>query len=267
MAGDFLAMRCAGIVYLVGAGPGAPDLITVRALKRLQAADFLLYDALVAPELLDEARPDAERVYVGKRGYCVGATVQGEINELMIQLAHQGRAVCRLKGGDPSVFGRGGEEAEALAAAGIPFEIVPGITAALALGSAGIPLTHRAAGQSVALVTGHFDPESPDCTLDWNALARLTCVVFYMGLRHLAKIAARMSDAGMSPETSAAVAERLTSPDERVVTGTLADIAARADDAGMRAPALIVIGEPVRCRERLALAIADALSTPSASDA
>jgi uroporphyrin-III C-methyltransferase len=256
-------MRRAGTVYLVGAGPGAPDLITVRALRQLRVADFVLYDALVAPELLDEARPDAEHIYVGKRGYCVGSTVQGEINELMIQLARQGRAVCRLKGGDPCVFGRGGEEAEALAAAGIPFEIIPGVTAALALSSAGIPLTHRAAGQSVALVTGHFDPDSPDCTLDWEALARLTCVVFYMGLRHLARIAARISEAGMSLDTPAAVVERLTSSDERVVTGTLANIAARAADAGAQAPALIVVGEPVRYRERLALTIADALSTPA----
>jgi uroporphyrin-III C-methyltransferase len=258
-------MRFSGTVYLVGAGPGALDLITVRALRRLRAADFVLYDALIAPELLDEARPDAERVHVGKRGYCVGSTVQGEINELMIQLARQGHTVCRLKGGDPCVFGRGGEEAEALAAAGISFEIVPGVTAALALGSAGIPLTNRAAGQSVAFVSGHFDPDSPGCTLGWDALARLTCVVFYMGLRHLAKIAARMRDAGMSPDTPAAVVERLTSPGERVITGTLGDIAVRAADA--QPPALIVVGEPVRCRERLSLTIADARSAPCPRDA
>jgi uroporphyrin-III C-methyltransferase len=247
-----LGMRFPPIVSLVGAGPGAADLITVRGLQRLRAADFVLYDALIAPELLEEARAEAERVYVGKRGYCIGSTVQGDINELMIRLTRSGRIVCRLKGGDPCIFGRGGEEAEALAEAGIPFEIIPGVTAALALGAAGIPLTHRATGQSLAFVTGHFDPNSPDCTLDWEALARMSCVVFYMGLRHLSKIVDHLRGAGADADTPAAVVEKLTFADEQIVTGTLADIAGLAAAANLHAPALIAVGEPVRYRQRLA---------------
>ncbi len=234
-------------VTLVGAGPGAADLITVRGLRALRAADVVLYDALVAPELLAEARPDAELVHVGKRGYCVGSTRQEHINDLLVQFAREGKAVCRLKGGDPFVFGRGGEEAEVLAAAGIPFEVVPGVTAALAAAAAAkVPLTHRAAGQSVALVTGHFDPDSPDCTLDWDALARLTAVVFYMAVRNVGKIAARLVDAGLSPDTPAAVVEAASTPRERVVVAPLLRIANEA--AGVEGPAVFMVGEPVRMR-------------------
>ena len=233
-----------GSVYLVGAGPGAADLITVRGLRILQSADVVLHDALISPKLLQEARADAEVVSVGKRGYCVGSTRQETINDALVRLAREGKSVCRLKCGDPCVFGRGGEEAEVLADAGIPFEIVPGVTSATAAcAAAGIPLTHRDAGQAVALVTGHHDPDSPDCTLDWEALARLPGIVFYMAARHVAKIAARLSDNGMSHDTPAAVIESATLPAQRVLVGDLRDIGARVE--GVSGPAVFVVGEVV----------------------
>jgi uroporphyrin-III C-methyltransferase len=235
-----------GTVYLVGAGPGAADLITVRGLRILSSADVVLHDALVSPELLAEARPDARLVSVGKRGYCVGSTKQETINEALVRFAREGRSVCRLKCGDPCVFGRGGEEAEVLAEAGIPFEIVPGVTSAVgACAAAGIPLTHRDAGQGVALVTGHHDPDSPDCTLDWDALARLPGVVFYMAVRHVAKIAARLSDSGLSLDTPAAVIESATLPSQRVLVGDLGDIGRISEGAQVRGPAVFVVGEVV----------------------
>ncbi len=240
-----------GTVALVGAGPGSPDLITVRGLRLLRRADVVAYDALIHPGLLAEIRPDAERVFVGKRGYCVGSTLQETINDVLVNRAQQGLAVVRLKGGDPCVFGRGGEEAEHLAEHGIPFEIVPGVTTAVgACAAANIPLTHRDAGQAVALVTGHFDPDSQECTLDWAGLARMSNVVVYMGLRHLGKIVAKLIDAGMSADTPAAVIERATLPEMRVIDGELATLAALADEAGVQAPAVIVVGEAVRVRAR-----------------
>ena len=264
-----------GRVTLVGAGPGSPDLITLRGLRVLRSADVVLHDWLISPELLEEARPDAAVIPVGKRGYCVGSTKQETINDALVRFAREGKSVCRLKCGDPCVFGRGGEEAEVLAAAGIPFEIVPGVTSATAAcAAAGIPLTHRDVGQAVALVTGHHDPDSPDCTLDWDALARMPGIVFYMAVRHVAKIAARLSDSGMSPDTPAAVIESATLPAERVVVGDLTDIGARTE--GLAGPAVFVVGEVVRYRERVlqarsaskgreaeALARAAGLSVPS----
>lgn len=239
-----------GTVYLVGAGPGAPDLITVRGLRILRAADVVLYDALVSPELLSEARPDAELASVGKRGYCVGSTKQETINDALVRFAREGKTVCRLKCGDPCVFGRGGEEADVLADAEIPFEIVPGVTSAVgACAAAGVPLTHRAAGQAVALVTGHHDPGSPDCTLDWDALARMPGVVFYMASRHVAKIAAKLCDNGLSPDTPAMVIERGTLPDQRVTTASVRDFARGEEE--VRGPAVFVVGEVVRFREKL----------------
>ncbi|MDY3559269.1 uroporphyrinogen-III C-methyltransferase [Gemmata sp. JC673] len=241
-----------GVVYLVGAGPGSPDLITVRGLRVLRSADVVLHDALLAPELLDEAGPDAEIVSVGKRGYCVGSTKQETIHDLMVRYARAGKSVCRLKCGDPCVFGRGGEEAEALAEAGVPYEIVPGVTSAAgALAAAGIPLTHRAAGQAVVLVTGHHDPDSPDCTLDWNALARLPGAVFYMAVRHVAKIAAKLGACGLPPNTPAAVVESGTLPGQRVLVADLGDIGCLADEAVITGPAVFVVGEVVRFREKL----------------
>lgn len=242
----------AGFVHLVGAGPGDPDLITRRGLSCLRRADVVLHDALVAPELLAEARAGAEVLAVGKRGYCVGSTRQEHIHELMIGFAREGKVVCRLKGGDPCVFGRGGEEAEALAAAGVPFDIVPGVTTAVgACAAAFIPLTHRECGQTVALVSGHHDPDGDGCTLDWPALARMETVVFYMALRHVGKIAAKLVAAGLSEFTPAAVIENATTPRQRVIAGELHDLARLTGEAHVEAPALIVVGDVVRYRQVL----------------
>lgn len=239
-----------GTVYLVGAGPGAADLITVRGLRVLRAVDAVLTDALLSPELLGEIRPDAERLHVGKRGYCVGSAKQETINDALVRLAREGKSVCRLKCGDPCVFGRGGEEAEVLAAAGVPFEIVPGVTAAVgALAAAKIPLTHRDVGPAVVLATGHSDPDSDDCTHDWDALARLPVVVFYMAVRHIAAIARRLGDAGLSPGTPAAVIQSGSLPEQQVVVGELATIAELSAD--VTGPAVFVVGEVVRWREKL----------------
>jgi uroporphyrin-III C-methyltransferase len=241
--------RC---VYLVGAGPGSPDLITVRGLNLLRRADVVVYDALIHRDLLAEARPDAERLYAGKRGYCVGSTLQETINDVLVSRAREGLTVVRLKGGDPCVFGRGGEEAEYLAGCGIHFEIVPGITTAVgACAAASIPLTHRESGQSVALVTGHFDPDSPDCTLDWPGLARMSNVVVYMGLRHIEKVCDRLIAAGMPSDTPAAVVANATLPTQVVIDSPLSRLAADARAAGVPAPAVIVVGDAVRYRSKL----------------
>jgi uroporphyrin-III C-methyltransferase len=242
-----------GTVYLVGGGPGATDLITVRGLRLLQSADAVLHDALIDPELLTEVRAGAEVLSVGKRGYCVGSTRQETINDALVRLAGEGKSVVRLKCGDPCVFGRGGEEAEVLAEAGVRFEIVPGVTSAVAAcAAANIPLTHRAVGQSVTLVTGHHDPDSPDCGHDWQALSRLPVVVFYMASRHVAKIASRLTDGGMSADTPAAVIASATLPGETVWVGSLADTVG-VEFAG---PAVFVVGEVVRYREKLMGAVA-----------
>lgn len=240
-----------GVVYLVGAGPGSPDLITLRGLRILRTADVILHDALIASELLTECRAEAVILGVGKRGYCIGSTKQETINEEMIRFAGRGLSVCRLKCGDPCVFGRGGEEAEALANAGISFQIVPGVTSAIgACASAGIPVTHRDVGQSVTLVTGHHDPDSPDCTLDWHALARMPGIVFYMAVRHISRIAMRLAEYGMRPMTPAAVIEAATLPQQRVMTGTLDEIATIAESAAIRGPAIFVVGAMVNYRAR-----------------
>lgn len=251
-----------GTVFLVGAGPGAPDLVTVRGLNALRRADVVVYDALVHPELLANAPSDAERVYAGKRGYCVGSTLQETIHEVMANRARAGLTVVRLKGGDPCVFGRGGEEAEYLAERGIPVEIVPGVTTAVgACAAAGIPLTHRDETQAVTLVTGHFDPDSPDCKLDWAALARAGTLVVYMGLRHLDAIAARLIENGLATDTPAAVICRGTLPDQQVIESPLYLLPATARTAGAAAPAVIVVGEVVAHRARmLALAAEGAVA-------
>ena len=237
-------MHATGLVSLLGAGPGSPDLITVRGLKRLREADVVVYDALIHPDLLAEIRLDAERVYAGKRGWCVGSTLQEAICDVLANRAKEGLRVVRLKGGDPCVFGRGGEEAEFLAERGIPFEIVPGVTTAVgACAAANIPLTHRDVGQSVALITGHFDPDSPDCTHDWSALAKMSTLVVYMGLRHLTAITARLMDAGMDPFTPSAVIANATLPNQIVVDSPLSLIAAESE--GLPAPAILIVGEVV----------------------
>ncbi|MFO0935466.1 MAG: uroporphyrinogen-III C-methyltransferase [Gemmataceae bacterium] len=241
-----------GTVYLVGAGPGAADLITLRGLRLIRSADVIVYDALVSRELIDESKPDCERIYVGKRGYCIGSTRQETINDVLLDRSRKGLQVVRLKGGDPCVFGRGGEEAEFLTERGIRVEIVPGITTAIgACAAAGIPLTHRDAGQSIALVTGHFDPDSEECRLDWAGLSGMSNLVVYMGLRHIEKIVCKLIAFGMSPDTPAAVIENATLPHQRVVDGCLESLAGRVREANVMAPAIIVIGECVRMRDGL----------------
>ena len=237
-------MQLSGTVSLVGAGPGSPDLITVRGLKRLREAEVVVYDALIHPELLEQIHAEAERVYAGKRGYCVGSTLQETICDVLANRAEQGLRVVRLKGGDPCVFGRGGEEAEFLAERGIEVEIVPGVTTAVgACAAAGIPLTHRDAGQSVALITGHFDPASPECTHDWAALAKMSTLVVYMGLRHLDAITAKLVEAGMNPFTPAAVIANATLPNQIVIDSALSLIADESRD--LPAPAILIVGEVV----------------------
>jgi uroporphyrin-III C-methyltransferase/precorrin-2 dehydrogenase/sirohydrochlorin ferrochelatase len=240
-----------GEVILVGGGPGDPELLTLKALRALESAEVVVYDALVAPEIVQMARPQAERIYVGKR--CANhALSQGEINNLLVRLAQAGRRVVRLKGGDPFVFGRGGEEAEHLAAHGIPFRIIPGVTAAAGVGAcAGIPLTHRDYAQALVLVTGHRKDESLD--LDWEALARpRQTVVVYMGLQTLPLLCEKLIAHGLSASTPVAVVEKGTTPEQRVVTGTLGDITTRARDQGIRPPTLVIVGEVVKLQSRLA---------------
>jgi uroporphyrin-III C-methyltransferase/precorrin-2 dehydrogenase/sirohydrochlorin ferrochelatase len=240
-----------GEVALVGAGPGDPGLLTLRALRALQNADVILYDRLVSAEVLDLARRDAERINVGKTGG--GAQVsQDEINALLVQLARQGKRVCRLKGGDPFIFGRGGEELEALAAAGVRFEVVPGVTAAAGCAAyAGIPLTHRDHAQSLVFVTGHGKAEG-DGALDWDQLARpAQTVVFYMGLGSLEQILQRLHEHGAPESRAAAVVEQGTRAEQRVVTGTLADLPHKVREAGIQSPALLIVGEVTRLHETL----------------
>jgi uroporphyrin-III C-methyltransferase / precorrin-2 dehydrogenase / sirohydrochlorin ferrochelatase len=230
-----------GEVYLIGAGPGDPDLLTLRALQLLQQADVVLYDRLVSDAVLARARRDAQRIFVGKEAGDP-QNAQARINELMLHYARAGLRVARLKGGDPFIFGRGGEEIEVLAANGIGHLIVPGITAALgAAASAGIPLTHRRLAQSVTFAAGHA---LEDETLDWDSLARPNhTVVFYMGVAHLARIVARLRACGAASDHPVAIIERATLPEERVVSGTLATVEALARDAAIAAPALLIVGK------------------------
>jgi len=249
-----LLARCRvplGKVFLVGAGPGDPDLLTVRAARLLAQADVVMYDHLVSAEVLELIARDAERVYVGKERSNHSMS-QGDINTLLVSLARAGRQVIRLKGGDPFVFGRGGEELLAMAAAGITFEVVPGITAACGVASyAGIPLTHRDHAQACLFVTGHLKGGS--CDLDWPALARARqTVVIYMGLGGLPEICKQLIAHGLPAATPAAVVQQGTTLDQRVVSATLADLDARVAEAGLRSPCLIIVGEVVRLRDRLA---------------
>ena len=237
-----------GRVVLVGAGPGDPELITLRGIAWLRKAEVLVYDLLVAPALLDEA-PSALRIFAGKAAgrHCAS---QSAINAVLVHHASAGRLVVRLKGGDPFVFGRGGEEVLACRRAGIPVEVVPGVSSALAApAAAGIPLTHRGLAASFVVATGHEDPAKPaDAAggrVDWDALARAAdTVVVLMGMASLEAIASRLVAAGRDPHTPAAVIHRGATPDQRVVTGTLRDIAARA--AGLGPPGVVVVGEVVR---------------------
>src|SRR3954470_4641343 len=241
-----------GTVYLVGAGPGDPGLMTRRALELIASADAILFDRLIPPGALDGARADAELHYVGKQpgGH---AMEQDDINALLVELGSRGLEVVRLKGGDPFGFGRGGEEAQGLAGAGVAFDVVPGVTAGVAAPAyAGIAVTHRDDASAVAFVTGHEDPAKPESALDWTALAAFPgTLVLYMGVRNLPQIAERLIGAGRSPDEPAAVVERGTLPDQRAVTGTLADIAQRVAEAGLKPPAITLVGPVARLRERL----------------
>jgi uroporphyrinogen III methyltransferase/synthase len=242
-----------GSVYLVGAGPGDPGLMTVRSLELIASADAIFYDRLIPPGALAGAREGAELVYVGKEPG-VPSVPQEEIGERLIAAAREGKGVVRLKGGDPFVFGRGGEEGEALREAGIEFEVVPGITAGVAATAyAGIPVTHRNDASAVAFLTGHEDPEKEESALDWEALARFPgTLVFYMGVTRLGTNAVALVRAGRDPDEPAAAIERGTWPGQRTVVATLGTIAEAVAREEVEAPALIVVGEVARRREQLA---------------
>lgn len=238
-----------GTVYLVGAGPGDPGLLTVRGLELLRRADVIVYDQLVNPVLLEEAFPGAIKIFAGKQAgrHCVA---QEEINEVLIGYARLGHDILRLKGGDPFVFGRGGEEAEALAEAGIPFEVVPGVSSALAVPAyAGIPLTHRKFASSFAVVTGH-EARKAQSLVDWSKLATaVDTLVILMGLSNLPIIVANLIKHGKSPKTPVAVIRMGTTGEQERVLGSLADIVAKS--AGMEPPALIVVGDVVSLADKL----------------
>jgi len=257
--------RPAGSVSLVGAGPGDPELLTLKARRLIGEADVIVHDYLVAPEILALARPGAERVFVGKKGggFCCP---QRDIEGTLIRLAREGQTVVRLKGGDPFVFGRGGEEAEALAEAGIPFEIVPGVTSALAAAAyAGIPLTHRAHSSAVVFLTGHEDPAKPDSAIRWEDYGKLGATLcIYMGMKNLETIARRLQAGGLAPDTPAAVIQSATTGAHRQFIGTVGDIALASERAGFGAPAIVVIGEVVGLADKLAWFEANRAATPSA---
>jgi len=240
-------------VYLVGAGPGDPGLLTARALELIAHADVIVYDRLIPDTALDGARADAELIYAGKEGG--GPSVgQAEIERLLVEHGHAGREVVRLKGGDPFVFGRGGEEAQALRDQEIDFQVVPGVTAGVAAPAyAGIPVTHRDAASAVAFLTGHEDPDKPESVLDWEALARFPgTLVVYMGVRQLPAITQRLLAGGRPPDEPAAIVQRGTLSGQRALVATLSTIAEDASAAGIRAPAITVFGQVAALRDQLA---------------
>lgn len=241
-----------GVVYLVGAGPGEAKLITVKGLECIQKSDTIIYDRLVSKRLLNYAPAEAEIIYVGKspERHTLG---QSEINQLLVEKALSGKTVTRLKGGDPFVFGRGGEEAEVLAEAGVAFEIVPGITSAIAAAAyAGIPVTHRDFTSTLAIITGNEDPLKEDSSIDWAKISTgIGTLVFLMGMANLSYITKRLMDNGRSPKTPAALVRWGTRPEQRTLVGTLEDISRKADSEGFKNPALIIVGEVVSLREKL----------------
>ena len=245
------AACASGRVFLVGAGPGDPELLTLRAVRVLGQADVIVYDHLVSASVLDFARPGAERIYAGKRRN-EHTLRQEQINALLVKLARQGRQVVRLKGGDPFIFGRGGEDLQALAAHGVAFEVVPGVTAASGVSSyAGIPLTHRDHAQSCIFVTGHLKDGTAD--LDWPSLVRLKqTVVIYMGLGGLAEICHEMMLHGAAPDLPIVVVQEGSLASQKVVTGTLSNMPERVAQAGLKSPCLTIIGEVVKLHDELA---------------
>ena len=238
------------MIYLVGSGPGDPGLFTLKGVRCMEEADAVVYDRLAPEALLGYARPEAERIYVGKKPGNPTMS-QEEINDLLVELGRAGKTAVRLKGGDPYIFGRGGEEALALIEAGLPFEVVPGVTSGVAAPAyAGIPVTHRHVSTSVAFVTGHEDPTKGRTDVDWTKLANgADTLVLYMGVGRLAEISAGLISAGRAPNTPVACVRWGTVPEQRTVTGTLEDIADRVAEAGLKPPAIIVVGEVVALRE------------------
>ena len=242
-----------GVVYLVGAGPGDPGLMTARSLELIASADAILYDRLIPAGALGSAREDAELVYAGKAPGDVAMT-QDRINESLVERARRGLSVVRLKGGDPFVFGRGGEEAEACRAAGVEFEVVPGVTSGVAAPAyGGIPVTHRDDASAVAFVTGHEDPAKPETALDWGSLARFPgTLVLYMGVKNLPDIARRLAEAGRDPAEPAAAIERGTLPGQKVAVATLATLAEEVERQGIRPPSILLFGPVAARREDIA---------------
>ncbi len=241
-----------GVVWLVGAGPGDPGLLTLKGRHCIAEADVIVYDYLSNPALLAHARADAEIIYAGKQA-ARHAMEQDEINALLCEKALEGKRICRLKGGDPFVFGRGGEEALYLVERGVPFEVVPGVSSAIAAPAyAGIPVTHRECASSVRIITGHEDPTKPESSLDWREIAATSgTLVFLMGIRNISQIAEHLITGGRPASTPAAVITNGTLPTQRTVAGTLADIAQRAETANIAPPGLLVVGEVAALRERL----------------
>jgi len=240
-----------GKVYIIGAGPGDAGLITLKGIDCLRKADVVIYDYLVSRDLLKHTRSDARFIYAGKQG---GAHTlsQWQINDLLVKEAKAGNIVARLKGGDPFIFGRGGEEAEKLVASGIPFEVVPGVTSAIAVPAyAGIPLTHRGLTSTVAFVTGHEDPTKGKSDIDWQALARIGTLVFLMGVKNIEKIANELQDNGMSAETPAALIRWGTTPRQQILTSTLSNISMLAKELKFAPPAILVVGKVVELRDTL----------------
>lgn len=244
-------MEKVGMVYLVGAGPGHPELLTVKAVNLLRAADVVVYDRLIQEEVLALGNPSAEWIYMGKS---VGGHVsrQLEIQQLLVEKAREGKMVVRLKGGDPYLFGRGAEEAEYLVDHGIPFDVIPGVCSALSAPlSAGISVTHRDFASGVAIVTGHFSTDENERALDFSALSRIPTLVVLMGVHTVAKVSERLIEAGRDPQTPAAIVQTAYWHGEKIVTGTLATIAKKAELQNIKAPATLIIGEVVRLRAKL----------------
>ncbi|MCD6485833.1 MAG: uroporphyrinogen-III C-methyltransferase, partial [Syntrophobacterales bacterium] len=244
-------MKKPGKVYIIGAGPGDPGLITVKGIECLSRADVVVHDYLVGKEILRRAGKDARLIYVGKIGGHHNIS-QENLNRILVEEALKGNTVVRLKGGDPFIFGRGGEEAEVLQEAGVPFEIVPGITSAISVPAyAGIPLTHRKFTSTLAFVTGHEDPNKAESRIDWKKISTIETIVFLMGVRNLSQIASNLMKNGRNPDTPVALIRWGTTPDQETLTGKLGGIVALVEEKDFSPPAVFVVGDVVSMRERL----------------